>query len=129
MKKAVKKYSGPLKKLSQALINIQTGLEIINSSGAFKSSAQSKEMINYTQQIGQMVKELEGIKSFILIGEDYINFCFLIIHGCDMADYLLTLKGSSAVSCQHALSWKKLVVEFRPLLQENANNPSHKWIP
>ncbi len=131
MKKTVRKHPEQLKKLSQGLINIQIGLETICNSfkkRTPKPSTQCQALMSHIQQIGHVAMELESIKSLVLAGKDYTNFCFLIIHGSDMADYLLSLKSSNNISRQHALDWKKLALKFRPFLEENANHSSHKLI-
>ncbi len=75
------------------------------------------QIIGAIQKVMTMVREVKEMKKLTLIDKDFTNFCFLLIHGSDMADYLLTLEESSEKVRWHAHSWKKIAGTFKPFLE------------
>lgn len=121
MKKSIRKSAEYLQKFSQILQSVQFGMRGL----VFplkEVPAQIPQLLNHAQEMQQIAQQMGSLRSITLFGQDYTNFCFFIIYGSEMADYLLSTQRSSQLSRRHALRWKELAVKFTPFLQANTKD-------
>lgn len=67
-----------------------------------------------------LLREFQTINSFTLLGQDYVNFCLLIVHGSDMADYLLDSRKIPKKYRWHARRWQEIVTHFKPFIEKSS---------
>ncbi|MBS0351430.1 MAG: hypothetical protein JSR33_09665 [Proteobacteria bacterium] len=118
------KYLSTIRSLAQELMHFQEILAMSHHQ-SFKALENRESVGVSVQKLLSLIQEAEKFRCLTLIEEDYLNFCFLIIHGSDMADQLLTLQGNFEVSIKHALSWKKAAKQFKNFLRGNCSNKNN----
>jgi ERCC4 domain len=116
------KYLTTIRSLAQELDNFKKLIATVSNSQGFLSSIDKQSVNDGIQKILHLIDEAKKFKCLTLVEKDYLNFCFLLVHGSDMADQLLKLQGNFEVPIKHALSWKKIAKHFKTFLRGNLRN-------
>lgn len=117
--------STTLTNLTQELHNFKALIEITRDglvNGVSKDEIPLEAIFIVISNLLKLINEFKMIKSLILLEQDYINFCLLLVYGSEMAAALLKLKNCPDNSRQHAKAWKEIASEFTLLLNNNIYN-------